>query len=30
MADTIRFTLNGQPVETSGVSPMVPLLDWLR
>ena len=30
MADTIRFTLNGQPVEISGVSPMVTLLDWLR
>src|SRR3954465_1827459 len=30
MADPIRFTLNGQPVEISGVSPMVTLLDWLR
>src|SRR6187401_885366 len=30
MADTIRFTLNGQPVEIAAVSPMVTLLDWLR
>ena len=30
MADTIRFTLNGQPVEIAGLSPMTTLLDWLR
>jgi xanthine dehydrogenase small subunit len=30
MADTIRFTLNGAPVEITGLSPMVTLLDWLR
>src|SRR4051812_37077866 len=30
MADTIRFTLNGRPVEIGGVSPMTTLLDWLR
>ena len=30
MADRIRFTLNGAPVELSTVSPMVTLLDWLR
>lgn len=30
MADRIRFTLNGAPVEISGVSPMTTLLDWLR
>ncbi|MCX7364296.1 MAG: xanthine dehydrogenase small subunit [Alphaproteobacteria bacterium] len=30
MADDIRFTLNDSPVELSGVSPMVTLLDWLR
>jgi xanthine dehydrogenase small subunit len=30
MADTIRFTLNGRPVDIAGVSPMTTLLDWLR
>jgi len=30
MADRIRFSLNDQPVELSGVSPMTTLLDWLR
>ena len=30
MADNIRFTLNDQPVELSGISPMTTLLDWLR
>jgi xanthine dehydrogenase small subunit len=30
MADRIRFQLNDQPVELSGVSPMTTLLDWLR
>jgi xanthine dehydrogenase small subunit len=30
MADNIRFTLNGQPVEVTGLSPMTTLLDWLR
>src|SRR3954471_22728710 len=30
MADSIRFTLNGQPVEIAGASPMTTLLDWLR
>jgi xanthine dehydrogenase small subunit len=30
MADTIRFTLNGQPVAIAGLSPMTTLLDWLR
>ena len=30
MADNIRFTLNGQPVEIGDVSPMMTLLDWLR
>ena len=30
MADRIRFTLNDDPVELSGVSPMTTLLDWLR
>ncbi|HZQ01499.1 MAG TPA: xanthine dehydrogenase small subunit [Reyranella sp.] len=30
MADQIRFVLNGQAVELSGVSPMMTLLDWLR
>ncbi len=30
MADRIRFTLNDQTVELSGVSPMTTLLDWLR
>src|SRR5438876_3870445 len=30
MADRIRFVLNDQPVELSGVSPMTTLLDWLR
>ncbi|OWY60329.1 hypothetical protein B7486_69765, partial [cyanobacterium TDX16] len=30
MADNIRFTLNDQPVEVSGVSPMTTVLDWLR
>src|SRR4051812_36994494 len=30
MADSILFTLNGEPVEISGASPMTTLLDWLR
>ncbi len=30
MADSIRFVLNDQFVELSGVSPMTTLLDWLR
>ena len=30
MADSIRFTLNGEPVEIAGVSPMMTVLDWLR
>jgi xanthine dehydrogenase small subunit len=30
MADTLRFTLNGQAVEVAGASPMTTLLDWLR
>jgi xanthine dehydrogenase small subunit len=30
MADSICFALNGEPVETSGVSPMTTVLDWLR
>ncbi len=30
MADSIRFTLNGEPVEVGEVSPMTTLLDWLR
>ena len=30
MADNIRFTLNGEPVEVIGLSPMTTLLDWLR
>jgi xanthine dehydrogenase small subunit len=30
MADNIRFTLNGQPVDVTGLSPMTTLLDWLR
>jgi xanthine dehydrogenase small subunit len=30
MADTIRFTLNGRPVDVAGLSPMTTLLDWLR
>ena len=30
MADSIRFTLNDEPVEVSGVSPMTTVLDWLR
>ena len=30
MADSIRFTLNGEPVEVSGSSPMTTVLDWLR
>jgi xanthine dehydrogenase small subunit len=30
MADMIRFSLNGEPVEISGISPMTTLLDWLR
>src|SRR4051794_11153625 len=30
MADSIRFTLNGEPVDIAGVSPMTTLLDWLR
>jgi xanthine dehydrogenase small subunit len=30
MADNIRFTLNGDPVELSDVPPMTTLLDWLR
>jgi xanthine dehydrogenase small subunit len=30
MADTIRFSLNGRPVDVAGLSPMTTLLDWLR
>lgn len=30
MADRVRFTLNNEPVELAGVSPMTTLLDWLR
>ena len=30
MADNIRFTLNGRPVDVAGLSPMTTLLDWLR
>ena len=30
MADNIRFTLNGAPVEVIALSPMTTLLDWLR
>jgi xanthine dehydrogenase small subunit len=30
MADGVRFILNDQPVDVSGVSPMTTLLDWLR
>jgi xanthine dehydrogenase small subunit len=30
MADNIRFTLNGQSVDVTGLSPMTTLLDWLR
>ena len=30
MADSIRFTLNGEPVEVSSLSPMTTVLDWLR
>ncbi len=30
MADRIRFSLNDQPVELLGISPMTTLLDWLR
>jgi xanthine dehydrogenase small subunit len=30
MADSIRFTLNGLPVEIAGASPMTTVLDWLR
>jgi xanthine dehydrogenase small subunit len=30
MADQMRFILNGQPVEITGLSPMTTLLDWLR
>jgi len=30
MADRICFTLNDQPVEVAGLSPMTTLLDWLR
>src|SRR5580693_8277291 len=30
MADNIRFTLNGAPVDVTGLSPMTTLLDWLR
>jgi xanthine dehydrogenase small subunit len=30
MADNIRFTLNGAPVDVIGLSPMTTLLDWLR
>jgi xanthine dehydrogenase small subunit len=30
MADSIRFTLNGEPAEVADVSPMTTLLDWLR
>src|SRR3569833_3491359 len=30
MADTIRFTLNGRPVDVAALPPMTTLLDWLR
>ena len=30
MADRLSFTLNDQPVEISGISPMTTLLDWLH
>src|SRR5690349_8072948 len=30
MADTLRFTLNGEALEVAGVSPMTTVLDWLR
>jgi xanthine dehydrogenase small subunit len=30
MADRIRITLNDDPVEVAGVSPMTTVLDWLR
>jgi xanthine dehydrogenase small subunit len=30
MADSIRFTLNGQTAEVASLSPMTTLLDWLR
>jgi xanthine dehydrogenase small subunit len=30
MADSIRFTLNGEPVDVADASPMTTLLDWLR
>ncbi|MBN9515513.1 MAG: xanthine dehydrogenase small subunit [Alphaproteobacteria bacterium] len=30
MADRLSFTLNDQPIEIMGVSPMTTLLDWLR
>ncbi|MBN9091191.1 MAG: xanthine dehydrogenase small subunit [Reyranella sp.] len=30
MADNVRFTLNGEPVDVIGPSPMTTLLDWLR
>ena len=30
MADSIRFTLNDQSIEISGLSPMTTVLDWLR
>ena len=30
MRDTLRFLLNGEPVELSGVDPRTTLLDWLR
>ncbi len=30
MADRLSFTLNDQPVEITGISPMTTLLDWLR
>jgi xanthine dehydrogenase small subunit len=30
MADSIRFTLNGEPVDLAGTSPMTTVLDWLR
>ena len=30
MADNVRFTLNDQQVEITGISPVTTLLDWLR
>ncbi len=30
MSDTIAFTLNDRPVEATGISPAMTLLDWLR